>query len=362
MDRTSMMAAVQAAMPGLSQSTLDAMSDDALADLVKNIPTASPVPDPSAIAPVAPSGMMADLPREELVAALTDAGEDPAELEGMSDDELQAMLDEIEGGGEGGPEAEGEVETMGDPATMSREELITELVASGQDAAALEALPDEELRAMHTQVVGGATATAPAAAAPVVPMGESVRNRTRPRQAQRQNFAERESKRLVRNLKRLNTFAERENRRLVAASAEAKRRDVAAFCEQLVREGRATPAQVQVVYKPLLLAMDNTHSVHKFTDGKVTRRVTAYELKKQELLALAPVVKFGERFGKDGQVGVDGDREVRIVERFAEANNEHLKRGGTSGARLVADFKKMREKNPEITAAKLIGEEAARYS
>ena len=367
MDRTSMIAAIQAAMPGLSQSTLDAMGDEALADLVKNIPTASPV----AAMPAAPPAMMADdeygqttqpsmydegaaMSHEELIAALTELGEDPAELEGMQDDELQALLEQLsaegaEGGGEG-------TETMGDPATMSRDELIAELTAAGQDAAALAGMPDDELRIMYAQLVGGATATTPAAAAVPAAIPMSERRRQMVASNRTATFAERQSKHLLRNLKRLNKFAEREQRRLLTAGANAKRRDAQAFCESLERSGRSTPAHSQTVLLPLLLAMDDTAPVHRMSDGRVTRKVTAYERKKAEIQQSHPtIVRMGERFGSADEV--DGNIEVAKVRQFAEGLADNtIKAGGyTSRQQFVEKFSELRKKKPELTAAQYLG-------
>ena len=42
-----LLAAIKAAMPGLSQSTVDAMTDDQLKELVANLPAPAPVPVPA---------------------------------------------------------------------------------------------------------------------------------------------------------------------------------------------------------------------------------------------------------------------------------------------------------------------------
>lgn len=91
MDRAQMMAAIMAAMPALQQPTLDAMSDDQLADLVKNLP-AAPAPAPTTTEqPVT----MSEMSRDEMIAALTSAGQDAAAVSAMSDDELRAKCGEL---------------------------------------------------------------------------------------------------------------------------------------------------------------------------------------------------------------------------------------------------------------------------
>jgi hypothetical protein len=344
-DRNQLTAAVKAGLPNLSNAFLDGLTDDKLAELVKSVPTPEQ-PQPQA-APVTPPGMpaqpvapmippdpysqeFADMSREELVAALTEMGQDAAELEAMPDEELQALYDELKAEADGGG---GAVEEMGDPATMSREEMIAELAGAGQDPAALEAMPDEELRALYAQVTGGATAAAPAAA-PVVPMSE----KTKPTQT-----VQKESAKLLKNLQKLNTFAERENRRLKAVAQQAKRRDAESFCEQLVKDGRVTVAQATAFVKPLLLLLDDSHPVHKFTEGGVTRKLSAFALKKRELAKLAPVIRFGERLSSDAP---DGEAEVQKVEKFAEQVFPNPK----ARAKYVAEFKALKAAKPELTA------------
>lgn len=341
-DRNQLTAAAKAALPSLSSAFLDALTDDKLAELVKSVPTPEQ-PQPQA-APMMPPGMQApgmmsppaqpvappippdpsmefaDMTRDEMIAKLVEAGEGTAEeLAALSDDELQAMLDAPPEGGDGGG-----VEEMGDPATMSREEMIAELAAGGQDPTALEAMPDEELRALYAQVTGAATAAAPAAAAPpVTPMSES--------------------KKLLKNLRKLNTFAEREGRRLKAASAQNKRRDAEQFCEKLVADGKVTPAQKDAFVLPLLLLLDDNTPAHKFSENGVTRKVSAYSLKKTQLAKLAPVVRFGERLGGSAP---DGGAEVQKVERFAEQTFPDAK----VRQKYVGDFKALQAKKPELTA------------
>ncbi len=351
-DRNQLMAAVKAGLPNLSNAFLDKLTDDGLAELVKSVPTpeqpqpqqpqAAPMmpgmqPDPGMMGamptaqPTDPSMEFADMSREELVAALTEMGQDPAELEALPDEELQALYDELSAEA-APPEGGGEVAAMGDPASMPREEMIAELAGAGQDPAALEAMPDEELRALYAQVTGGATAAVPAAA-PVVPMSER-----KPRTVTK------ESHKLLANLTRLNRFAEREGRRLKAASQSNKKRDAESFCEKLISDGKVTPAQSAAFVLPLLLMLDDTTPAHKFSEGGITRRLSAYALKKTQLAKLAPVVRFGERFGSDSPTSTDA--ETQKVERFAEQTFPDNK----VRAEYVAKFKAIAAKKPEFTA------------
>jgi hypothetical protein len=352
-DRTQLISAITAAMPGISKTTLEALNDDQLADLAKNLPVPQQPTAPAAPA-LAPSPvMMAEgepMSREEMVAALVEMGEPKEELDAMTDEEIAALFEELSAGTDTEPaDAGGAVETMGDPATMTREELIAELTAAGQDAAALQALPDEELRAMYAQVMGAATATTAAPVAPAAPVMMSERRLNRKSVS--------EQRKLVRNVQRLNTYAEREYRRLAKMAAEAKVRDAQSFCEQLVRDGRATPAQIQVLHLPLLLQQDDTKPVHKFTENGRTRLVSAYELKKQQLAKMPKVIHFGERFPSGGSVDasqVTKDEAMAKARAHAELHAPHWKQttfGSASG--FVTKFSECFDKDPE-TALKMI--------
>lgn len=83
MDRAQLIAAIQQIMPGLLPATLEAMSDDQLADLAKNI--AAPAPPPAT--PMNDGGT-----RDEIIAKLAATGQDPTALAAKTDDELKAML------------------------------------------------------------------------------------------------------------------------------------------------------------------------------------------------------------------------------------------------------------------------------
>jgi len=87
MDRAGMIAAVMAAMPGISQAWADGQSDEQLAELVKNLPAGG-----TATGDAAAATMADDMTREQMVAKITDGGADPASLEGKTDEELKAML------------------------------------------------------------------------------------------------------------------------------------------------------------------------------------------------------------------------------------------------------------------------------
>ena len=355
MDRQQMMAALQQAMPGVAQATLDALSDEQLADLVKNLPSPTPAAPAAPPAPAAPfaEGEETESPagpsRKDMIAELVELGEDAAELDALSDDELGALYDEMTAEAPVGPEEP--VEEFADPASAPREELIAELVAMGQDAAQLEVMPEEELRALATQLLGGATPAAPPAPAPVAPMSE--RRRTKPRNSQVRTMSE--TARYRRKARELFNEADLAVRELRRSNHETKKQDAESFCDRLIEKGQILPAQ-RADYLSILLPLDNLRRVHKYSENGQTRTASAYELKKIELAKRSPILKFGERFPKDPTAKPDAEAEVAKVRQFAETLPDGaLKAGGYKNRnQFVEKFAEMHKKDPEYTADKLI--------
>lgn len=333
MDRTQMIAAIQAAMPGISQATLDAMTDDALADLAKNLPT------PTAAAPAAAPAMFADVPREQMVADLVAAGQDQATLEAMPEDELAALYAEVVG--------EAPAETFGDPATMTRDELIAELTALGQDASALAAMTDDQLR----EAYAAATGTPPVAAAPApVTMGE--RNRRKPATV-RQAVAAAGG-----ILGTLHRMSER-------VKAAEKKADIDPLCADLVRRG-FSPAFVREWMRPALERLDNDRPAVTFSEGGRTVRGTAFRAKLAAARQLTPercFVRFGERAGGAGVSPQTTDAaEAAKVRRFAETLSDAVVKqtGAKTREQFVEKFSELRKKDSSLTAEKYLGPGAVR--
>ncbi len=337
MDRPQMIQQLMAAMPGTNPATWDAMSDDQLADLVKNLPgQQTPPPAAPAMPPVTPmaegDGATATDPaamsREELIEAIVAAGEDPAGLEEMSDEDLRELLAELTSqpaeGGETQP-----VETMGDPATMSREELLAELAAAGQDPAQLQALTDDDLRALYAQVAGGAAPVAAAPAAPAVPMSDQTREFSR--------LVTQATAEVQRNLAQARRHAH---------AARVQR--VNSFCELMVRQGKILPADKPFVVRSLLRCNDSPNTVRKFSDGGKVRTGTELDAEIAALKQKPRVMKFREKM-QAAQPGTPAGekREVNVVTRFAErtfANDPDAKK------QYVDGFVALRKDNPQLTA------------
>ena len=385
MERTQMIAAVQAAMPSLSQSTLDAMTDDQLADLVKALPTnataattgtPAAATDPNAAAAMsdddgyedmddtdlAPTtGDGSGMSHEDLIQALTDLGQDPADLDGLSDEDLQALYEELSDNGDDSGNA---VTSMGDPSTMSHEELVQELTAAGQDPTTLDGMSDEDLKALYAQLLGGGTTTAAAAPAPADTSGTSAmsdrqrrQSAGKPKPQKKTSFADLEARRAMTRIQKLNRFAELNYKRTVRNNNDQKKRDAHSFCDQLVREGRISVAQKTAMMLPLLLKLDDLNPVHAFSENGSTRKLTAYELKKKELAKLPVITKYGEKLvldPKDAKTAASA--EVNKVEKFVELNRSHILSVGGDPNAMVALAKKHAEKDPQgFRAEKIIG-------
>lgn len=337
--RADLIKSYQAVMPGVSQATLEVMTDDQLKELVANLPK----PNPTGTA-----GMT----RDQMIAEMTAAGQDATALAAMDDTALKAAYDAWKAAAPAAnPDAAGDVAMMGDPAAMSREELIAELSGSGQDAAALESMTDDELRALYTSLGLGATAEMPAAdPAPVAAMGDR----------QKHLMSDRRPARRAMTPQQVNRFAEQAVRNLQRAAHLARVAKVTAFADRMVRDGRYLPAQLPVL-KGYLLGLDDLSPVHKFSDA-TGRTVQGSALERaMATVARGPVViRFGEKVGiSPADRKATSSAEVRKVEKFCELHESSLRKTGSDPAKLVATAKRMAEQNPEFTAADLIGASGA---
>lgn len=331
MDRQQLISAITTAMPGLNPATLESLSDDQLADFAKNIPS------PTLETPVA---TMADVDRNTMIAALVAAGEDSATLDAMPDEDLATLYAAIVPPEEPVPDPAA-VATMGDPATMTREELIAELVAAGEDQATLDALTDEELRAKLGGSTTEATTDTAAATPSVATMAERrARAAARLRPVARPNPVIQRFNEQVRAMKAMTDLARRQ-------SLQTKRVDAVKFCEDLVREGKVLPAHKAVFLNTLLKA--EHLKVHRFTEGGKTYTRTEYEQLKATYARFPVIKRFSERIPQSSEQ--TAEREIAAVQKFAEVHGESLRKAGTSPEKYVQDFRDLRKKNPRLTAS-----------
>lgn len=299
---------------------------------------------------------MADMPRDELIAALADAGEDPAQLEAMEDGELQDLYDALmEEEGEGEPAPAG-VEGMADgEAPMSHEELVTAVAqTTGASPEELTAMTDEELMAMLDSA-----GTATPAAAPSMTASEGrfrANGQQRSQRPQQGGNRRQPSQVTIKYSERMNKAEQRLKnieRMVRIREAAAKKQTIEVFAEQMVQEGRLLPAQKRGVVARLLRA-DSLNPVVRSFSEKANRFVAKTELDAQmdEIRRSPVVMHFGERMA--GEV-VNSDDEINKVETFAEQYSGTLAKAGITKKQFVETFKKAREKNPNYTAAKHCG-------
>jgi hypothetical protein len=332
MTREEMKAKIVKAMPKILMPTLNAMSDDQLADLCKNLPNVDQSVQPSGDPPVQQMGEGDMNPtKDEMIAALTEAGADPAALAAMPEADIAAMFQQLQGAGQE------PAQPMADPAEMSREELMAELTAMGVPPEDLEGQSDEDLREILVEMIG----SEPAEAVPAQPVQTA---------GERQHMSYSEA---------ANFYAKRRYQVEKLAFRKMQKSDAEAFCERLIREGRLLPAQRPLVMDHLMKS-DNVKP-QTFSENGKTIRLTPYERLKAQYARGPVLLKFSERVGgRPSGAKATTEQEVAIVRRFAEANENAVKKQGKTVSQFVECFSEMTKKKPEITAADYLGEEAAK--
>jgi hypothetical protein len=164
---------------------------------------------------------------------------------------------------------------------------------------------------------------------------------------------------MLQSVRRFHSFAEQEYRRARRQAAARQRQNAESFCDQMIAQGRLTPDLKRSMAMPLLLSLDDTRAVWRFSDGGVNKVFTAYELKKLQIARGPVIVKMGERQQEGGVRG-----EVNKVERFCETYSDRLKiyNHTFDPKKMIDTAKKMAERNPNFRAADLIGEDAAKLA
>lgn len=291
MDRTTTCTAIKAAMPNLSQATLDALSDDQLKELLMSVPTPPAAPVVPAATPPAtpPAAAMAEPTRDEMIAACVAAGQDQAMCSAMSDADLKAAYDLLK------PAPPAPVAAMGD--CKKPDEVAAKM---GEVLAKMKADQDEFHR-----------------------------------------------------------FSEQQRREIKVAQVEP-------VCSDLVKSG-LTPAFVNEWIKPQLLALDNTHAIHRFSEDGQQKSGTAFQAKLASAKNLSRLVaegkvfvKFGEKIPGGGSAG-ESTPEAKKAAAMQRAK-DHAATVGESAWKqtsfgsadgFVNKFGEVFDKNPDL-AMKMI--------
>lgn len=180
--------------------------------------------------------------------------------------------------------------------TPSREQMVQDLVTAGQDQAALEQMDDAALTELWQQLKGGGGSTA---AAPST-YGERGRHARGPQRVQVIQLSPSTLRQLVR--------AEARAEGARAARPDTRRR-ISEFCEQAVRDGYLSPAQVEVdaqgkTIGPVRKRLERASTLSRFGEGEKSE----LELQMEEIRSGNVVRSYGERLadGPGGAVGGNG--------------------------------------------------------
>jgi hypothetical protein len=203
------------------------------------------------------------------------------------------------------------------PEAPSRDEVIAQLVAAGQDQATLDAMSDEELLAEWQKMNGGTAGAAP------------MSEKTKP--AEVSAFAEHLRRRILADVRRELAGAKTETAAL-RADAERRRKAeregaVKAYCERWVRDGFIVPADADPaskapnLYRRLMLA-DGTR-VRKYGEGPA---VSDFDAAVAEIEARGPgwARRNTRELVPDPEKGADPFGEK--VKKYYETRLERLKR------------------------------------
>jgi hypothetical protein len=230
------------------------------------------------------------------------------------------------------------------PAPMAEatpEEMTAALVAAGQDQATVAAMPPADLKAAY-DLVKGATPMAEEEKKEEEKKAEGeVAKMSEGQKAIAKQLAD--SKKSVAELHR---FTEQLKR-------DAKSAQIEPVCEALVKSG-LTPAFVNEWVKPQLIALDNTHAIHRFTENGTVKSGTAFQAKIAAAKALNPAkcfVAFGEKVPGGGDTSTPAAQKAAAIEKAKEhaatvPNDAWSQTSFKSQAGFVQKFSEAFDKNP----------------
>jgi hypothetical protein len=322
----------------------------------------------------------AEMTREEMVAALQKDGEpghSEQELNGLSDDELEALYNSSVAGDTEEPGQE-PTDDMAE-GVMDRDQMVAQLVSHGHTEDDLKALSDEEVKALYDAENGqgvGVTDTADhaefaeddqAAAGNGLPNDPANatsaydQNQPPPGGVLLPQKAVKMSEQAA-TIKQVADKAVQDalNTHLAPAMKVArdqlnqvleipKKKNLSKFCETLVREGRLLRRDVPTVYNRLLRASE-VAGVRKFSDKKnpgKTIEKTELQLQLDELANGAIVASFAERIGEPM---CNPNTEIQKIKNHVRRFSEQFRKNGQTVSSVVGAYKIARKKNPQLTA------------
>jgi hypothetical protein len=207
------------------------------------------------------------------------------------------------------------------PDNKTRQEIEAELIALGEDPAALAAMADADLLALYNEKAGAQQmsefdlledddVTAPAA---------KPKKRTVTEQ-----FSERRIAALEARLKRAEGMTQRQERLARQRLHQERHGLVRTFCERMVRAGKLSPAQVEVgkdgkPIGPVLRSLLAADAVRKFSDGKSALQLQMDAIESQ------PARRFGELVQDPVRSGQFEDVDAAAA-AYAERRNKNRQR------------------------------------
>lgn len=244
------------------------------------------------------------------------------------------------------------VNKMDEPPT--RDQMIAEMQAAGQDAAQLAALDDATLATMYQQWKAQA-ATPVATMAEAKKYAETVKSLGTTLAVEvakaKTLFAEASA-----NAERIKKYAEDTAKAQKGARISGLRLDLCgangvAYC---------TPGEFDAIHSKTLATLDD-NAVQKFAEpnGK-SHEETPFDNYVRKLKSLPPKKVFGERLPDPASAGDPADAlaaEKNKVRAYAESNESAVKAFGYTPDKYVARFEELAKKMPGLTAAKYTGQE-----
>ncbi|MDA2916455.1 GPO family capsid scaffolding protein [Nitrospinae bacterium AH_259_B05_G02_I21] len=146
-----------------------------------------------------------------------------------------------------------------------------------------------------------------------------------------------EVKSLTERAEKAESLSVEQEKRLVEVASQAAEKEVKAFCEKLVAEGKVTPAEAEDLQVTLLALPDDEASAIEFSEGEKenprARFMKTYEAR--EKFSAVPMGEVAKPSAKDGPFVTfgEGDEEVRVekgVVEFYESNRSDFEKMGVS--------------------------------
>lgn len=139
---------------------------------------------------------------------------------------------------------------------------------------------------------------------------------------------------------------------LARESAAARRTEIQLFAEQLRRDGKLLPAEIDAGLVDLIAQADAASGSQAvaFSDGTQTTLVDKF---KAVLAARPKLVQFAERI-RHTPGGANEDEELATIREFAEQNRDKLRLAGRTPEFFCETFQHARKADPSMTADRFL--------